>query len=132
VPLAVLPVAHVREVTSHGSSGGHCGADQMRASVAALTAFKVAIAGGGATLARLQHVRIHGQAHRAPRLAPLESGSGEDVMQTFFFGLCFYLLRTRNHHRLYPRIHVITLDHLGSRAQIFNPRVGARSYKNTI
>src|SRR6266700_1101801 len=59
----VLPVADVDKVAGYGGSSGHGGADQMCASTGALAAFKIPVAGGSATLARLQFVSVHAQAH---------------------------------------------------------------------
>jgi hypothetical protein len=64
-----------------GRGGGHGRADQVGAPAGALAAFEVAVAGGGAALARLQPVGVHRQAHAAARLAPLEAGGLEDLVQ---------------------------------------------------
>ena len=47
----------------------------------ALAALKIAVAGGSATLARLEFVGIHGQAHGTARLAPLKTGGAEDAIK---------------------------------------------------
>ena len=59
----------------------------MRAATCALAPLEIAIGRRGATLARLEPVVVHRQAHRAARFAPLEAGTGEDLVETFAFGL---------------------------------------------
>ena len=71
--LLVLPLADIDEVAGDGGGGGHGGRDQVRAAALALPAFEVAVAGGGAALARLELVGVHRQAHAAAGLAPLEA-----------------------------------------------------------
>ena len=59
----------------------------MGAPALALTAFKVAVGGGRAALARLQAVGVHGQAHAAAGLAPFKAGGLEDLVQALALGL---------------------------------------------
>ena len=66
----------------------------------ALAAFEVAVRGRGAALARLQLVGVHRQAHAAARLAPLEAGGFEDLVQPLGLGLLFHLHRARHDHRV--------------------------------
>ena len=70
-----------------GGCGSHLRTDEMRAPTAALAAFEVAIAGGGATLAGRKNVGIHAQTHGAAGLAPVEAGFDEDFVEAFGFGL---------------------------------------------
>ena len=58
-----------------GRRGGHLRADQVGAAAGALAALEVAVRGRGAALALAEDVRVHSQAHRAARLAPLEAGA---------------------------------------------------------
>src|SRR5581483_10187252 len=67
----VVPLADVDEVAGDRRRRGHGRADEVRAAALALAALEVAVRGGGAALPRLQHVRVHAQAHRAARLAPV-------------------------------------------------------------
>src|SRR5581483_8619402 len=78
-----MPAANVREMSGDRGGRGHHGTHQVRASSAPLPPFKVAVAGGGATLARLQDVRIHAQAHRAPRFPPLKARLEKDLVEPF-------------------------------------------------
>ena len=60
-------LADVHEMPVQRGDGNHGGADEVGAPARALAAFKVAVAGGGAALARLQAVGVHGQANSKPR-----------------------------------------------------------------
>mgnify|MGYP000219798125 CR=1 FL=1 len=62
-------------MTVNRCGGCHGRADQVGATTVALSTFEVAVAGGGTTLARLQPVGIHGQAHGTTRLTPLKASS---------------------------------------------------------
>ena len=59
----------------------------MRARARPLPADEIAVGGGGAAFARRHLVRVHRQAHRTARLAPLEAGIGEDAIEAFRLGL---------------------------------------------
>ena len=50
------------------------GESEVGAASAALAAFEVAVAGGGAAFAGLQDVGVHAETHAAAGLAPLEAG----------------------------------------------------------
>src|SRR3954469_15914967 len=60
----------VDEMTGDRSGRRHGGADQVRAPAVTLAALEVAVGRGRAALARLEPVVVHGEAHRAARLAP--------------------------------------------------------------
>src|SRR6202034_923845 len=70
--LLKLPISDVGEVPRNRRRRRHHGADQMRAPAAPLPPLKIAVAGRSAAFSRLQNIRIHSQAHRAPGLAPLK------------------------------------------------------------
>src|SRR5580658_2684423 len=89
-------VADVHKMPGNGGRRGHDGADQVRAAAFALTALEVAIGGAGAALAGRQHVVVHGDAHAAAGLAPLESSVAEDAVESFLFGFGFDDLRSWN------------------------------------
>src|SRR3546814_5697180 len=75
----------------------------MRSTALPLTAFKIAVRGGCATLAGLQTIGVHGQTHRASWFAPLEAGLNKYLVQTFLFGLQLDQARARHHHGLLDR-----------------------------
>src|SRR5690242_17205896 len=79
--LLSIPLADVGEVAGDGGCGGHLRADEVGAATAALTAFEVAVRGGGAALTGLQDVGVHAEAHGAAGLAPLEAGRLEYLVQ---------------------------------------------------
>src|SRR3954454_7338068 len=92
-------LADVDKMAMDGRRCGHGGTDQVSAAAGALASFEIAVAGGGAAFARIQPVGVHGQAHRAARLAPLEACRLEDLVQAFTLGLVFPQARAGNHHR---------------------------------
>src|SRR5712691_10310675 len=75
------PLAHVDEVPGDRCRGRHFRAHQMSPSARPLPALEIAVGGRGTALARLEAVGVHGETHRAPRLAPLEPGVPEDAVQ---------------------------------------------------
>src|ERR1700685_1279146 len=85
----LLPLPHVDEMPGDRRGGGHGRRDQMGAALVALAAFEVAVRGRGATLAGIELVGLHGEAHRAAGLAPLKAGFDEDLVEAFGFGLLF-------------------------------------------
>src|SRR3546814_8837160 len=77
----------VDKMARNGGGRSHGRTDQMRSTALPLTAFKIAVRGGRATLAGLQTIGVHGQTHRASWFAPLEAGLNKYLVQTFLFGL---------------------------------------------
>src|SRR6266852_8357501 len=96
------PVANISEVPGDRGRRGHHWTNQMGAAAAALAAFEIAVAGGGATLSRTQNIGVHAQAHRATGFAPLETGVLENSVETFLLGRVFHILRPRHHHCANP------------------------------
>ena len=72
-PSLILPIPNVRKVSRNRRRCRHHRTHQMRPSPSPLPSFKIPVAGRRAPLSRLQNIRIHSQAHRASRLAPLKS-----------------------------------------------------------
>src|ERR1017187_4667034 len=106
--LLKLPLPYIRKMPFNRGGGRHHRADQMRASAAALAPFEISIAGGGATLAGLQDVGIHAEAHRASRFTPLKTGIDENAVQAFLLRRALDVLRTGHNHGTHFRIHVAT------------------------
>src|SRR5215472_8167263 len=71
----------------------------MRAAARALATFEVAVARRRATLARLEPVGVHRQAHRTSRFAPLEAGALEDLIEPFALGLLLHEPGSGDDHR---------------------------------
>src|SRR3569833_1708408 len=70
----IVPLADIGEVAGYGGGSSHHGTDQVRSTATSLASFEIAIAGGGATLAWLQNVGVHTQAHGTARFPPLKAG----------------------------------------------------------
>src|SRR5688572_21000264 len=70
--------AHVGDVTSDGGGSDHGRTHEEGSSGrAALAAFEVAVTRGSADFAAHELVRVHGETHRTPRAAPIETGFDE-------------------------------------------------------
>ena len=67
----------------------------MRAPSPPLPALEIPVRCRGAALARPEDVLVHAEAHRAARIAPLESGLAEDAVEPFALGLRLHPLRAR-------------------------------------
>src|SRR3546814_10777488 len=89
-------VPDIDEMAGDGGGGGHRRAYQMRAPALALAAFEITIRGRGAAFPRFEAIRVHGQAHRATRFAPLKPGVQEYLVQPLFFRLHFDQARSRD------------------------------------
>src|SRR5437764_13556656 len=126
------PLANIRELSCNRGGGGHHRADQVRASASPLSAFKVSIAGRGATLARLQDVRVHSQTHRTAALAPFKTCVEKDAIKPFGFGGALDCLRAWHNHRPHILIDPIASHHTRRRSQIFDARVRARADEDAI
>src|SRR5262245_60942153 len=84
---SLSPLAHVDEMPGDRRGRGHLRAHQVRSAARALPALEVAVGGRGRALARLQPVGVHGEAHRAAGLAPLETGVAEHAVEALLLGL---------------------------------------------
>src|SRR6266436_4472334 len=116
-----------------GGGRGHDRADQMRAAVFALAAFEIAIRRAGAAFVRWQNVRVHADAHAAARVAPLESGGGEDFVEPFFFGLGLDAPRAGDDQRLLNVLrYVLAFDKMRGGAEIIEARIGARADEHAV
>src|ERR1035438_8554698 len=131
-PLLKFPVANVCKVASNRRRSRHHGANQMRPPPTPLPPFKIAVAGRGATLSRLQDVRIHSQTHRASRLSPLKPGILKNPVQAFLLRHSLHALRPRYHHRSHLRAYVMSFSDPSRGPQIFDPRIRARSDEHPI
>ena len=119
-------------MSGDGGGGGHGGADQVGASTASLTALEVAVAGGGATLAGLQNIRIHAEAHGASGLAPFGSGFEEDAVETLALGELLNRLGAGNDQHLNHGADLMSLDDPGGIAQVFQASIGAGADKDAV
>src|SRR4051794_37513289 len=99
----------------------------MGPAAASLAAFEVAVRGRGATLAGLELVGIHGEAHGASGLAPVEAGFPEDDVEPFLFRLFLDEAGAGDDQRLDAVRDLAALGDGGGGAQILDPAVGAGS-----
>src|SRR4051812_41588330 len=103
----------------------------MCAASATLATLEVAVAGACRPFALSKLVRVHRQAHAAPRLAPIGTGRPEDVVQTFGLGLLLHRMATRHDH--HPWHSDGTPAHDGGRgAQVLDPAVGATADEHRV
>src|SRR4051812_38238102 len=112
------PIPNVDEVPRNRCGGGHGRAHQMSTAAGPLSPFEIAIAGRGAAFAGLKTIVIHGYAHRAAGIAPLEPGLAKDSIEPFALGLCLYLRRSGNDHSTDPIRNATPGDDLCSHTQI--------------
>src|SRR5207245_6469243 len=63
----------------------------------ALAAFEVAVAGADGVLPGLELIAVHGDAHRAARLAPLRARVAEDAIEPFRLRLALHPHGAWNH-----------------------------------
>src|SRR5690349_17292508 len=103
-------------MSGYSSRCSHLRAYQMGTATLPLTTLKVTVGGRSATLARLQTVSIHSQAHRTTWLAPFKPGRDKNFIQTFLFGLCFHEAGARHDHRQFDaRCYMFALGDSSSR-----------------
>src|SRR3546814_18050227 len=79
-------ISHVDKMARNGGGRSHGRTDQMRSTALPLTAFKIAVRGGCATLAELQTIGVHCQQHSASVFAPIQAGLTKTVVKNLFFG----------------------------------------------
>src|SRR5690606_38669895 len=120
-----VPLANVDEMSGNRGSGGHGWRHEMRAALEALTAFEIAIRGGSATFSRLQAIIIHGKAHGAARLTPVEASFDEYLVETFGFRLLLHQTGARHDHGAHTGSDLLACGHARSVAKILNAAIGA-------
>ncbi len=104
----------------------------MGTTARALAALEVAVAGAGGTLAGLEPIGIHRQAHAATRLTPLRAGLGEDAVQALGLGLMANLLASRNDQGADTSGYLSSLKNLGRGPQVFDSPVRARPDEDDV
>ena len=110
-----------------GGGGGDGGGDEVGAAAPALAALEVAVAGGRRPLARRELVGVHGQAHRAARLPPVEAGGGEDLVEALGLGLVLHRERAGHDEGAHAGLHLAALGHRGGGPEVLDAAVGAAS-----
>ncbi len=104
----------------------------MRSSTCTLTALKVAVGCGGATLAGSKLVRVHAETHGATGLTPVEAGSLEDLVETLGLGLLLDETRTGHEHAVEALGDLAAVEHASGCAQILDASVGARANEDLV
>src|SRR4029079_11959233 len=82
--------ADVDEAAGKRRRSRHHRRHEVRAAEPPPAPLEMAVRGRGATLARAELIRVHAEAHRAARLAPLEARILEDLVEPLGFGLCLH------------------------------------------
>src|ERR1700727_3080649 len=130
--MSLSPVADVDEAPRDRGGGGHGGRHEMGAASIALAALEIAVRGRGATLARLELVGVHGEAHRAAGLAPLEASGEEDLVETLSLGLRLDQARSRHDHRVDALADLMAIRDRGGGAQILDAAIGAGADEDAV
>jgi hypothetical protein len=102
------------------------------ATLEALPTLEVAVGGRRRPLAGGQLVRVHAEAHRAARLAPVEPGLDQDLGDALGLGRGLHEPGAGHDHRLDAVGDRAALHHLGDRAQVLDPPVGARADEHLV
>src|SRR3954453_23348403 len=103
----------------------------MRASSATLATLEVAVAGAGRPFTLRQLVGVHGQAHAAPRLAPIGAGGAEHIVQSLRLGLLLPRMATRYDHHSWNGDGTPAHDR-GRGAQVLDPAVGPATDEHRV
>ena len=122
---ALIPFAHIDEMTGNRSRCRHCRRHEVRAALVTLTPFKIAVRRRCAALARLQLVGVHRKAHLAARLAPLETSGFENLVEAFRFRLHLHEAGAGDDLRVDVGIDRLAFDHARHSAQVLDTRIGA-------
>ena len=104
----------------------------MGAAAAPLAALEVAVRGRGAALAGLQYVAVHGDAHRAARLAPFEARIHKDFIEALGLGLGLHHAGARHHHGADAGRELLPLGDRGGGAHILDTAIGAGADKGAV
>src|SRR5258706_11957354 len=96
---ALPPLPDIDEMPGNCRRRRHCRRHQVGAAFKSLAALEIAVRGRGAALFRLELVGVHRKAHRAARLAPLEAGLDENLVEALGFRLLLHNARARYDHR---------------------------------
>src|SRR3954468_16901766 len=124
--------ADVGQMAGHRGGHSHRGAHQVGASAAALPAFEIAVRGGSAALAGLQLVGVHGEAHGAAGLTPVEAGFLEDDVQALVLRLLLHEAGAGHDHRVDAVGDLAALRDRGRSAQVLDPAVGAGADEDLV
>ena len=120
-------------MTGDGAGGGHLRTHQVGAREMSLTAFEISIRGRCTTLFRIQPVVVHGQAHGAAGLTPLEAGLDEVLVDTLLLGLALHQSGARDNHGELDVVGQLVAAHNASgSAQIVDAAIGAGTDEDLV
>src|SRR5688572_13910175 len=85
--MCLAEASDIDEMACDRSRGSHDRADEMRPAALPLASFEIAVRSRRAAVSRQKLVVVHAEAHRAARLAPFETGCGEDLVEAFLLRL---------------------------------------------
>jgi hypothetical protein len=87
---------------------------------ASLPALEVAVARRRAPLARAERIRIHPEAHRAPRLAPLDARVAENPVEPSLSAARLTACEPGHDERAHRRVDVVAAQDGGGGAQVLD------------
>src|SRR5271166_6627085 len=120
-------------MASDCGGGSHHRTDEMRAAVATLAAFKIAIGGAGAAFLGRKDVFVHADAHAAARVTPFETGGGENFVEALGFGFGFNAARAGNDEGLLDVFGEVLAGHnVSCCAQVIDTGVGATPDEDAV
>ena len=128
----LVPVADIHEPPGDRRRCRHRRRDEVGAALEALAALEVAVRGRGAALLRREPVGVHGEAHRAAGLAPVEARRDEDPVEPLGLGLHLHEAGARYDHGADRGRDLPALDDLRDLAQILDAPVGARADEHPV
>src|SRR3954469_8895251 len=103
----------------------------MCATSPTLATLEVAVAGAGRPFTLRQLVRVHRQAHAAPRLAPIGTRGAEHIVESLGLGLLLHRMATRYDHHSWNGDGTPAHDR-GRGAQVLDPAGGEATDKHRV
>mmetsp|Transcript_4624 Transcript_4624/g.16817 ORF Transcript_4624/g.16817 Transcript_4624/m.16817 type:complete len:238 (-) Transcript_4624:854-1567(-) len=97
-----------------------------------LTSLEVSVRSGSTPLARLKLVRVHGKAHAAAGLSPIEASLDQDLVKSFTNSLLLNKTRTRHNHSMHARRHLSSLRNSCDLTNVLDPSVCTRADENFL
>src|SRR4051812_2153001 len=104
----------------------------MRPSTLALPPLEVAVRGRGATLAGLQNIGVHAEAHRAACVSPLEASFRKDLIELLLLGLLLDAHRAGDNERADTFLYLVSLQNGGGGPEVFDAGIGARAEEDGV
>eukprot|EP00958_Prasinococcus_capsulatus_P018438 scaffold2156_cov430-Prasinococcus_capsulatus_cf.AAC.3 len=115
----------------HRREGAHV-REEVRAPAGALAPLEVAVGGGGAALPGQQLVGVHGEAHGAAGLPPVEARLHQHLVQPLGLGLLLDQARAGHHHGVHVLRDAAAAGHGRGGAHVLKARVGAGADEHLV